>query len=312
MTTIAQIHWTKQSNSSAVIMKRMARNAPQMMFTMTVLMLLLIQAPAVTALPVGFVDEGVLSRDAIITGAFAPNPRNGNKPMLLLSTKEAQIYAVEDPDHSEDNVVVADLKALLCTNGERGLQSIVPHPNFKENQFIYLFYSKAVQDCPESAVTGPPNRVSRFVMDPETLAIDVSTELVIMQTSPSPKKMHNGGSMSFGVDGYLYITTGDGGQRDPSYAQDLSNLYGSVLRVDENGDAPASNPFTAASGGTGVPCGKNGSGRPASGSSGDAVCEEIFAYGLRNPFRLTMDYDSVDRVLFYIGDVGASVWEEIS
>ena len=274
--------------------------------------LLLVHALTLPALPVGFIDEGVLSRDALITGAFAANPRNGNQPMLLLSTKTGQIYAAEDPDNSEDNVLVADLQFLLCTNGERGLQSIEPHPNFAENQYIYLFYSKAVTDCPESATTGPPNRVSRFVIDPVTLTIDPDTEFLILETSPSPKKMHNGGSMSFGVDGYLYITTGDGGMREPSYSQDTSNLYGSVLRVDENGDAPASNPFTTASGGNGVPCGKSGTGYPPVGSPDGAVCEEIFAYGLRNPFRLTMDYNSVDRVLFSVGDVGASVWEEIS
>jgi glucose/arabinose dehydrogenase len=118
--------------------------------------------------------------------------------------------------------------------------------------------------------------------------------------------------MTFGVDGYLYITTGDGGLREPAYSQDLTNLYGSVLRVDENGTAPETNPFTIASGGTGVPCGKSGTGRPPVGSADDAVCEEIFAYGLRNPFRLTMNPNSVDRVLYAIGDVGASVWEEIS
>jgi glucose/arabinose dehydrogenase len=68
--------------------------------------------------------------------------------------------------------------------------------------------------------------------------------------------MHSDGSMSFGMDGYQYITTGDGGLREPAYSQDLTNLYGSVLRVDENGGAPETNSFTVASGGTGVPRGK--------------------------------------------------------
>jgi glucose/arabinose dehydrogenase len=280
--------------------------------TVLLFLVFVIRSLTISALPVGFIDEGILSRDAIITGAFAPNPRNNNTPMLLLSTKTGQIYAMEDPDNSEANVLVADLQNLLCTNGERGLQSIEPHPNFAENQYLYLFYSRAVTDCPESATTGPPNRVSRFVVDRATLTIDLDTEVLIMQTSPSPRKIHNGGSMSFGVDGYLYITTGDGGMREPSYSQDTSNLFGSILRVDENGDAPASNPFTTASGGSGVPCGKSGTGLPPVGSPDNAVCEEIYAYGFRNPFRLTMDYDSVDRVLFSVGDVGASVWEEIS
>jgi glucose/arabinose dehydrogenase len=273
---------------------------------------LLFKVSSLSGLPVGFIDELVVSRDAIITGAFATNPRNGEKPMLLLSSKDGQIYAVEDPDNSEDNVLVADFEPFLCTNGERGLQSIKAHPNFTENRYIYLFYSKFVEGCPESAVTGPPNRVSRFTMDPDTLTLDYSTEFVLLETSPSPKKMHNGGSMSFGVDGYLYVTTGDGGMRDPSYSQDLTNLFGSILRIDENGDAPDSNPFTIAAGGTGVPCGKSGTGFPPDGSPEGAVCEEIYAYGLRNPFRLAMNYNSAERVLFSVGDVGASVWEEVS
>ena len=265
-----------------------------------------------SALPDGFVDEGVTSIDGIITGAFAPNPRNGNKPMLLLSSKSGQIFAVEDPDDSEDFVTVGDFSNILCTNGERGLQSITPHPNFTDNRYIYLFYSSLVDECPESADTGPPTRVSRYIMDPDTLRIDVDSEFRILETSPSPKKVHNGGTMAFGVDGFLYITTGDGGMREPAYSQDLTNLYGSILRVDVNGDAPQSNPFTTASGGTGVSCGKSGTGRPPVGSPANAVCEEIYAYGLRNPFRLTMDRDSTERVLYAIGDVGASVWEEIS
>jgi hypothetical protein len=103
----------------------------------------------VSPLPSGFIDEGVLSREAIITGAFAPNPRNGNKPMLILSTKNGNIYVQEDPDNSEENFLIGDFTGYLCTNGERGLQSITVHPNFTENYSIYLFYSNAVIDCPE-------------------------------------------------------------------------------------------------------------------------------------------------------------------
>jgi glucose/arabinose dehydrogenase len=149
-------------------------------------------------------------------------------------------------------------------------------------------------------------------MDPVTLQIDKLTEFLVMETSPAPKKIHNGGTMEFGVDGYLYITTGDGGMREPAYSQDLSNLFGSVLRVDENGFAPDTNPFKTATGLVAVPCGKNGLGRPSVGSPEGAVCEEIYAFGLRNPFRLTMNPNSPNKVEYTIGDVGASVWEELS
>ena len=259
----------------------------------------------IAGLPVGFIDEGVVTRDAIITGTFAPNPRNDNKPMLLLSSKNGQIYAVENPDTSEDNINIGNFESLLCTNGERGLQSVRVHPNFTENFFIYLYYTSFVEDCPEDPILGPPNHCSRFIMDPETLQIDIDSEVIILETSPAPKKIHNGGSMQFGVDGYLYVTTGDVGQRDPSYSQDLSNLYGSILRVDDAGVPPDDNPFS------GVRCGQSGGVPPPDAPEG-AVCSEIFAYGLRNPFRMSMDTNSKERVLFTIADVGASHWEEVS
>ena len=267
---------------------------------------------ALPALPDGFIDEGVVARNAILTGAFAPNPRRKDgSHMLLLSSKNGEVYVVEDPDNSGDDQNVLSLDGKICTNGERGLQSMLPHPNFIENGYIYMYYSSWVNDCPEDAKTGPPNHLSRFTMNKDTLMIDIDSEVLILETSPAPHFMHNGGAMAFGVDGYLYITIGDGGSREPAYAQDLRLLYGKVLRIDENGNAPNDNPFTTESGGTGVPCGTNG-GTPPKDAPDDAVCEEIFAYGLRNPFRLAMDVNTKDKVLFHVGDVGASHWEEIS
>ena len=262
------------------------------------------------AVPSGFVDEGVIDLDAI-TGAFVPNPRNNGKPMLLLSAKEGEINALEDPDNSDSSIKVADMSGILCTNGERGLQTILPHPDFISNRFIFMYYSRKVNNCPEDASNGPSNRLSRFTMSATTLQIDLNSEVVLLETPPSPKRVHNGGAMAIGNDGLLYLTTGDAGTREPAYSQDLRNLYGKILRLDINGNVPTSNPFTSSSGGRGVPC-RNSKGRPPSGSPSDAVCEEIYAYGLRNPFRIAMDRNTKDKVRFSVQDVGASVWEEIS
>lgn len=262
------------------------------------------------AVPSGFVDEGVIDIDAI-TGMFVPNPRNNGKPMLLLSSKEGEINALENPDSSDESIQVADMSSLLCTNGERGLQTMLPHPDFKSNRHIFMYYSRKVNNCPEDASNGPSNRLSRFTMSATTLQIDFSSELVLLETPPSPKRVHNGGAMSIGNDGLLYLTTGDAGTREPAYSQDLRNLYGKILRLDINGNVPDSNPFTKSSGGTGVSCRKS-KGRPPSGSPSDAVCEEIYAYGLRNPFRIAMDVNTKNKVLFTVQDVGASLWEEIS
>ena len=119
--------------------------------------------------------------------------------------------------------------------------------------------------------------------------------------------------MAIANDGYLYITTGDVGSRDqvPPYSQALNNLQGKVLRLDLNGDSPPSNPFSKQSNGRGVPC-RFTKGLLPPNSPANATCEEIYAYGLRNPFRMAMDPNTRDKVRFVIGDVGGSYWEEIN
>jgi glucose/arabinose dehydrogenase len=266
-------------------------------------LLVLLSAKSCFAVPSGFIDEGIIDIDAI-TGAFAPNPRKNGSPMLLLSAKEGEINVLEDPDNSDDAILVGDLSSILCTDGERGLQTILPHPDFKSNRFIFMYYNRKVPNCPEDATTGPSNRLSRFTMSATTLQIDLSSEVVLLETPPAPKHVHNGGAMAIGNDGYLYLTTGDAGTREPAYSQDLRNLYGKLMRLDVNGNVPDDNPFTKASGKTGVSCRKS-KGRPPSGSPSNAVCEEIFAYGFRNPFRISMDVNTKNKVRFTIQDVGA-------
>lgn len=269
----------------------------------------LILASCVVAVPRGFIDEGVTSVEAI-TGAFAPHPQNG-KPMLILSSKEGLIHVVPDPDNSDDNILVANFTGVTCSNGERGLQTILPHPNFFNNLFIFIYYTRYIDNCPESATLGPSNRLSRFTMDRNTFQINLNSEKIIMTGAPAVRIFHNGGSMAVANDGFLYITTGDVGARATPYAQDLSILQGKVLRLDLNGNAPDANPFSKKSNGRGVPC-RFTKGRVPAGSPADATCEEIYAYGLRNPFRMAMDPNTKDKVRFVIGDVGGSYWEEIN
>lgn len=95
----------------------------------------------------------------------------------------------------------------------------------------------------------------------------------------------------FGVDGKLYVTTGDGG--DSKNSQPLYNTHGSIVRLNDDGSVPADNPFT------GVRCADTGG-----VTSEDEVCSEVFANGLRNPFRLSVDPTELDKVKFIISDVG--------
>ena len=218
----------------------------------------------VHGVPSGFIEEAFSDLDAM-TGAFAPNPRNDWKPMLLLSEKTGKIYALEDPDNSDDNFVVVDMESRMCTDGERGLQSIKPHPNFESNRFVYMFYSYHRDGCDESATSGPPNRLSRFTMNADTLEIDLSTEFVLLETSPPAKHQHNGGSIAFGNDGKLWVTTGDGGTREPEVSQDMGNLHGKILRLNDDGSIPSNNPYAFG----GVKCADNG------GTTDDGVCGEM-------------------------------------
>jgi glucose/arabinose dehydrogenase len=216
-------------------------------------------------LPTGFIDEGVANLDAI-TGAFAPNPRNDGKPMLLLSSKKGKIMVLEDPDNSDENIVIADLESIMCHNGERGLQSIRPHPNFSQNRYIYMFYMRLSNDCIQDVQDGPRNRLSRFTMDSDTLEIDLSTEKILMETPPMPNIIHNGGNIAFGNDQTMYVTTGDGGTT-VEVSQDLGHLHGKILRLNDDGTIPSDNPYASG----GVECGTNGQGFTNSG----AACAEV-------------------------------------
>lgn len=265
--------------------------------------------PCVLALPIGFVDEGVTSFTSPMTAAFVPNPRNNGKPMMIVASKEGIFNVLEDPDNSDIKVSVGDLASIMCTNGSRGIFGIAPHPSFVTNPYIFIYYTRITAGCPADAVTGARNRISRFRMNPSTLQIILSSELVLLENAPATYLHHDGGAMIIGNDNNIYVAIGDGGSIQR--AQDLTYLNGKIVRLGLNGNAPAKNPFTIASGGKGVNCRLNG-GRPPMGSPIGAVCEEIFAYGLRNPFRMGVDVNVKDRVRFAIADVGKDHWDEIS
>lgn len=118
--------------------------------------------------------------------------------------------------------VVANL--IVTANQESGLMGIAVDPNFNQNKYIYLYYTK-----------GSFNRVSRFVLNDQ-----LSNETVILDNIPS-SPIHNGGRLKFGPDGKLYLTTGDAGNSNS--AQDLNSLGGKILRLNPDGSTPSDNPF---------------------------------------------------------------------
>ena len=264
-----------------------------------------------TALPLGFVDEGVTTYPFVMSAVIVPNPKpdmNG-KPMMIIAKKDGMLDVMEDPDNSEVWTNILNITAFVCENGPRGIQTIVADPDFLQYPYIYVYYTRYINGCPTDAVTGPSNRLARFTLDTNTLLIDVASELILVETPPSVNTIHDGGGLFIGNDNSIYLGTGDGGDTDNS--QDLRSLWGKLIRITSNGTVPNDNPYTASGTGKGVPC-RNNRGVPPTNAPADAVCEEIFSYGLRSPFRFSEDIYSTDEVRFNLCDVGAKLWEEVS
>lgn len=166
------------------------------------------------------------------------------------------------------------------SQNEQGLLGLVFHPQYAQNGYFYVNYTD----------TGGDTVIARFQVSEDADIANPDSELIILQVD-QPFENHNGGGLAFGPDGYLYIGLGDGGLWDDPFenGQDLNTHLGKLLRIDiDNGSPysiPADNPFIDGAG-----------------------LLEIWAYGLRNPWRFS--FDSLTGDLF-IGDVGQDEWEEI-
>ncbi|MHA4809488.1 PQQ-dependent sugar dehydrogenase [Flavitalea flava] len=200
--------------------------------------------------------------------------------------------------------------SLSPSYDERGLLGLAFHPQFKTNGKFYLFYTAPPRGG--SPVPGPAGaawdnltRVSEFTVsasDPNQA--NISSEKVLLEED-HPYLNHNGGTLAFGPDGFLYISIGDGGNMDDvgnghvadwytpnegGNGQDIyANLMGNILRIDVNGSPyaiPGDNPFV-----------------------GTAAKPEIYAYGFRNPYRFSFDMGGTHQLL--VGDEGQSLYEEI-
>ena len=174
-----------------------------------------------------------------------------------------------------------DIHGRLVSGGEQGLLSVAFHPNYAGNGFFYVNYTDLNGDT----------RVERYTVSAadSNLADTASHKLILFVAQPYTN--HNGGLVMFGPDGMLYIGMGDGGSGgDPeNRAQNPDSLLGKLLRIDVDGGdpyvSPPNNPYV------GLP------GR-----------DEIWAYGLRNPWRFAFDRSAG---LLYIADVGQGAWEEV-
>ena len=253
-------------------------------------------------LPPQFDDQPVVSLASPTAFAFTPDGR------MLITTKTGALRVVSGGSLLPTPAL--NLTAQICADSERGLLGVTVDPQFASNRFIYLFYTyKKFGVCESNTANSPVNRVSRFVL-PAGNVIDPATETVLVDNIPSPNGNHNAGDIQFGKDGFLYVAIGDGGcdyagnsgcAGANDAARDEHVLTGKVLRITRDAGIPAGNPYQGA--GTDR-C--NVSGRTTAGRR----CQETFAWGLRNPWRIPHDPNATG-TRFHINDVGQARWEEI-
>ncbi len=270
---------------------------------------------------------------AWVTVATAlPLPKIGLQPVFANLKNERPVWMSEAPDGSSRFFIVyQDGKILVVKKGsdgadakeflniedrhphfenEDGLLSIAFHPGFKTNGLFYIYYNRKNSPDQHSRPLNFPYRsvISEFKVsaaDPDQA--DMASERILFEVQ-QPFWNHKGGELAFGPDGYLYLGLGDGGEADDPFGsgQNTATLLAKMLRIDVNTRSttgrgryrrelqygiPADNPFVD---------------EPDMGNLGTR--KEIYAYGLRNPWRYSWDRKTG---ALWVGDVGQDLWEEV-
>ncbi len=214
-----------------------------------------------------------------------------NRPTALADDGAGRIFVVEHPGTIrlvENGQIMQepylDISNRTDNEGDSGLLCLVFHPDFAKNGRMFVNYDTKVNGQEQTVV-------SEFKADPAAKKVDPSTERVLLRFD-QPYTNHKGGQLAFGKDGFLYISTGDGGAGgDPhENGQSLKTFLAKMLRIDVNTQqpyaVPSDNPFANQAG----------------------AFPEIYAYGLRNPWRFSFDRKTGQ---LYCGDVGQNLWEEV-
>ncbi|MFX0019849.1 MAG: PQQ-dependent sugar dehydrogenase [Promethearchaeota archaeon] len=213
-------------------------------------------------------------------GIYSPN--DGSNRLFILE-QGGRIFSFNNNYTVQQKNLFLDISDLIITGGERGLLGLAFHPNFSQNGYFYLDYTD----------TNGDTVVSRFQVNSGNKNFANKSSEYILLNVEQPYSNHNGGQIAFGPDGYLYIALGDGGSAgDPlGNGQNRNTLLGSILRIDVDSATPYAIP----------------SDNPFFGNL-NGYREEIYAFGLRNPWRFSFDPITGN---LWAGDVGQSAWEEI-
>jgi glucose/arabinose dehydrogenase len=234
-----------------------------------------------------------LTRPVLVRGA-----NDGTKRVFIV--QQGGVIKVAQPGSAAMTTFIDLSTKIFFVSDERGLLGLAFHPQFATNGKFYVYYNRSG----DSMIVIAEYKISGANPDQG----DISSERILL-TIPKPFANHNGGMIDFGPDGFLYAGVGDGGSaNDPNNnAQNRSQLLGKFIRIDVNipqGSQlpyliPATNPFTGA-----------GTSRCDAGSTTNGItCQEIWAVGMRNPWRWSFDRGGSHQL--YAGDVGQDAIEEV-
>jgi glucose/arabinose dehydrogenase len=227
--------------------------------------------------------EPVVTAD-LASPVYVTNAHDGSNRLFIV--EQGGIIKVLHPG-SRTPTVFLNITSRVLSGGERGLLGLAFHPQYESNRRFFVFYTRQT----DGALV-----IAQYLASAADPNVAETAETVII-TIPHPSAAnHNGGMIEFGPDGFLYIGTGDGGSANdpPNNAQNINSLLGKMLRIDVDRpsgglpySSPSSNPFFGATPGA----------------------DEIYAIGLRNPFRWSFDRATGQLIA---GDVGQSAREEVS
>jgi glucose/arabinose dehydrogenase len=223
--------------------------------------------------------------------AFA-DPADGTQLFFIAEQHTASIWSFPNNQSTRDKKQFLQLREPINRGNEEGLLGLAFHPKYKENKQFFVYYSTNDRGARRSVV-------SRFQASPDNPRLALAkSERVVWVSAEDPFENHNGGTIAFGPDGFLYITLGDGGAADDpmSSGQNPRDWFGSILRIDVD-HPPAGKRY-------GIPADN-----PARRSKKYAHwAPEVYCIGLRNVWKFSFDRQTGD---LWAGDVGQNLWEMV-